>query len=91
MFKAQGIMNWSQVSAQFMIIAVGACMLMVAGEFDLSVGSMIGFAGMSIAILGVTLGWPIWIAILLTFALCIAIGAINGLIVGPGRACRASS
>jgi len=81
MFKAQGIMNWSQVSAQFMIIAVGACMLMVAGEFDLSVGSMIGFAGMSIAILGVTLGWPIWIAILLTFALCIAIGAINGLIV----------
>jgi simple sugar transport system permease protein len=81
MFNAQGIMNWSQVSAQFMIIAVGACMLMVAGEFDLSVGSMIGFAGMSIAILGVTLGWPIWIAILLTFALCIAIGAINGLIV----------
>jgi simple sugar transport system permease protein len=81
MFNAQGIMNWSQVSAQFMIIAVGACMLMVAGEFDLSVGSMIGFAGMSIAILGVTLGWPIWIAILLTFALCIAIGAVNGLIV----------
>jgi len=81
MFNAQGIMNWSQVSAQFMIIAVGACMLMVAGEFDLSVGSMIGFAGMSIAILGVTLALPIWIAILLTFALCIAIGAINGLIV----------
>jgi simple sugar transport system permease protein len=81
MFNAQGIMNWSQVSAQFMIIAVGACMLMVAGEFDLSVGSMIGFAGMSIAIFGVTLGWPIWIAILLTFALCIGLGAINGLIV----------
>jgi simple sugar transport system permease protein len=34
-----------------MIIAVGACMLMIAGEFDLSVGSMIGFAGMMIAIL----------------------------------------
>jgi simple sugar transport system permease protein len=81
MFNAQGIMNWSQVSAQFMIIAVGACMLMVAGEFDLSVGSMIGFAGMSIAIFGVTLGWPIWIAILVTFALCIGLGAINGLIV----------
>jgi simple sugar transport system permease protein len=50
MFNAQGIMNWSTVSAQFMIIAVGACMLMIAGEFDLSVGSMIGFAGMMIAI-----------------------------------------
>ncbi len=81
MFNAQGIMNWSQVSAQFMIIAVGACMLMVAGEFDLSVGSMIGFAGMSIAILGVTLALPMWLAILLTFALCLAIGALNGVIV----------
>jgi simple sugar transport system permease protein len=74
-------MNWSVVSAQFMIIAVGACLLMIAGEFDLSVGSMIGFAGMMIAIFGVTLGWPMWIAILVTFALCISIGALNGFIV----------
>ncbi len=81
MFSAQGVLNWSIVSAQFMIIAVGACMLMIAGEFDLSVGSMIGFAGMSIAILSVTLGWPVWIAILVTFALCMAIGAVNGYIV----------
>lgn len=80
MFNVQGILNWSVVSAQFMIIAVGACLLMIAGEFDLSVGSMIGFAGMLIAIFGVTLGWPMWIAILLTFAICIAIGALNGLI-----------
>jgi simple sugar transport system permease protein len=81
MFNPQGVLNWSTVSAQFMIIAVGACMLMIAGEFDLSVGSMIGFAGMSIAIMSVTLGWPVWVAILLTFALCIAIGALNGVIV----------
>ncbi|SNT00165.1 ABC transporter permease [Tropicimonas sediminicola] len=81
MFNSQGIMNWSVVSAQFMIIAVGACLLMIAGEFDLSVGSMIGFAGMMIAIFSVTLGWPVWMAILVTFALCIAIGALNGYIV----------
>lgn len=81
MFNAQGVLNWSTVSAQFVIIAVGACMLMIAGEFDLSVGSMIGFAGMSIAIMAVTLGWPVWVAILLTFALCVAVGAVNGWIV----------
>jgi len=80
MFSAQGMMNWSVVSAQFMIIAVGACLLMIAGEFDLSVGSMIGFAGMLIAIFGVTFGWPMWMAIILTFAICTAIGALNGLI-----------
>ncbi len=81
MFSPQGILNWSTVSAQFMIIAVGACLLMIAGEFDLSVGSMIGFAGMMIAIFSVTLGWPVWLAILATFALCVSIGALNGFIV----------
>lgn len=81
MFSSQGVMNWSQVSAQFMIIAIGACLLMIAGEFDLSVGSMIGFSGMMIAIFGVTLGWPMWMAILVTFALAITIGALNGFIV----------
>jgi hypothetical protein len=69
MFSAQGVMNWSTVSAQFMIIAVGACLLMIAGEFDLSVGSMIGFSGMMIAIFTVTLEWPVWQAILVTFVM----------------------
>jgi simple sugar transport system permease protein len=81
MFNSQGVMNWSIVSAQFMIIAVGACLLMIAGEFDLSVGSMIGFAGMMIAIFSVTLAWPVWMAIIVTFVMCIAIGGINGYIV----------
>ncbi|MDE0765117.1 MAG: ABC transporter permease [Amylibacter sp.] len=81
MFNAQGVLNWSVVSAQFMIIAVGACLLMIAGEFDLSVGSMIGFAGMMIAIFSITLGWPMWIAILITFVICIGFGALNGFIV----------
>ena len=81
MFSPRGVMNWSTVSAQFMIIAVGACLLMIAGEFDLSVGSMIGFAGMMIAIFSVTLDWPVWTAILVTFVMCTALGALNGYIV----------
>lgn len=81
MFNSRGVLNWSVVSAQFMIIAVGACLLMIAGEFDLSVGSMIGFAGMIIAILVVTLGWPVWAAILSAFAVSLAVGALNGIIV----------
>ncbi|NKB76281.1 MAG: ABC transporter permease [Gammaproteobacteria bacterium] len=81
MFSPQGVMNWSIVSSQFIIIAVGACLLMIAGEFDLSVGSMIGFAGMSIALLSVTLGWPVWLAIITTFILCLAVGALNGWLV----------
>lgn len=81
MFSPAGILNWSVVSAQFMIIAVGACLLMIAGEFDLSVGSMIGFAGMSIALLSTSAGLPMWVAIIITFIICIAIGALNGWLV----------
>ena len=81
MFAPDGIMNWGVVSAQFAIIAVGACLLMIAGEFDLSVGSMIGFAGIVIAILSVHLGWPMWAAILAAFAVAMLVGAANGYLV----------
>lgn len=81
MFSPEGIRNWTMVSAQFAVLAVGACLLMIAGEFDLSVGSMIGFAGIVIAILSVQWGWPVWAAILMAFAVSISIGAINGVLV----------
>ena len=81
MFAPDGIMNWGVVSAQFAIIAVGACLLMIAGEFDLSVGSMIGFAGIVIAVLSVHLGWPMWAAILAAFVVAMLIGAANGYLV----------
>ncbi len=81
MFAPQGIENWSVVSAQFAVLAVGACLLMIAGEFDLSLGSMIGFSGTVIAILAVQWGWPVWAAIITSFAVCIVIGAMNGFLV----------
>ncbi|HTM77551.1 MAG TPA: ABC transporter permease [Devosia sp.] len=81
MFAPDGIMNWGIVSAQFAIIAVGACLLMIAGEFDLSVGSMIGFAGIVIAVLSVYLGWPMWAAIIAAFFVAMLIGAANGYLV----------
>ena len=81
MFAPDGIMNWGVVSAQFAIIAVGACLLMIAGEFDLSVGSMIGFAGIVIALLSVHLGWPMWAAIVAALVVAMLIGAANGYLV----------
>jgi simple sugar transport system permease protein len=81
MFSLQGFMNWGSVAAQFAVIAVGACLLMIAGEFDLSVGSMIGFSGIVIALLSTSAGLPMWLAILMAFALALAIGAVNGFLV----------
>ena len=50
-FNALGLKNNVAIIAQLGIIAVGAALLMIAGEFDLSIGPMIAFAGMSIAIM----------------------------------------
>ncbi|MES2113624.1 MAG: ABC transporter permease, partial [Pseudomonadota bacterium] len=62
-------------------IAIGACLLMIAGEFDLSIGSMIGFAGMMIAIPSVYFHWPLWLAICFAFAGSMALGWLNGYLV----------
>jgi simple sugar transport system permease protein len=81
MFSAEGIVNWATVAAFLGIISVGAALLMIGGEFDLSIGSMIGFAGMMLAIPALYGGWPMWLAALFTFALCAALGMLNGYLV----------
>lgn len=81
MFTLEGAMSWSTVSAQFIVLAVGVCLLMIAGEFDLSLGSMVGFSGMIFALLSIVLGLPVWLSILLSLLLACALGAINGFLV----------
>jgi simple sugar transport system permease protein len=81
MFSAKGMVNFFEVSAQLGILAAVAALLMIGGEFDLSVGSMIAFSSMVIAIPSMVWGWPLWACILLAFALSALVGFINGLIV----------
>lgn len=76
-----GIRTWLEVSAQLGILGVGATMLMIGGEFDLSVGSMIAAAGMLFLLPVVQYGWPIWFAFLVTLGFALLIGFINGSIV----------
>jgi simple sugar transport system permease protein len=56
-------------------------LLMIAGEFDLSMGSMIGFAGMMIAIPTLYFGFPVWASVIFAFAGAMVLGFVNGLIV----------
>jgi simple sugar transport system permease protein len=63
------------------ILAVAVALLMIGGEFDLSVGSTIGLAGMSIMLLTQHYQWPLWPAIGATVLLCLAIGFGNGYLV----------
>ena len=81
MFSALGTISFLEWAAELGIIAVAASLLMIGGEFDLSVGSMIGFAGICIAIPTAIWGWPLWLSIIFTFAVAICVGYINGMLV----------
>ena len=81
LFSPKGVVNFMEISAQLGIIAASAALLMIAGEFDLSIGSMIGFAGLAIAIPAALWGWPVWVSILFAFAVALLVGYLNGAIV----------
>lgn len=77
MFSAAGIVNVMVPAAQLGIVAIGASLLMIGGEFDLSVGSMIAFAGFVFGTALVVFHLPLPVAILATFCVAALIGAIN--------------
>ena len=86
-FNALGLKNNIAIIAQLGIIAVGAALLMIAGEFDLSIGPMIAFAGMSMAIM---LKWGLpfglgeatpFTAFAITMCMTLAFGWLIGTIV----------
>lgn len=61
------------------IISLGVGVLMITGEYDLSVGSVYTLAGYSLALL-FGLGVPVWLAVIATLAIAAAIGIANGLV-----------
>lgn len=86
-FNPLGIKNNLAIISQLGIIAIGACLLMIAGEFDLSIGSMIGFAGMSMAMM-MKWGLPFGLgpatplaAFFITLVMTLSIGWLIGTIV----------
>jgi simple sugar transport system permease protein len=76
-----GTASYLEVSAELGILAVAVCLLMIAGEFDLSIGSIIGAAGMTVALFIDQFGWPIWAAIGASLVLSLTIGFLNGVMV----------
>lgn len=81
----RGTMSYLEVSAQLGILAIAVSLLMIGGEFDLSIGSVIGASGMIIAILSMEYGWNIWLAILAALLVSMVVGFINGIIVRWSR------
>ncbi|MFI0450130.1 ABC transporter permease [Actinomadura sp. 6N118] len=78
--SAGGTASWLNAAAELGVLAIPVGMLMIAGEFDLSVGSMVGASSMVVAIGSGTYTTPLWLSILLAIAIGAALGLVNGIV-----------
>ena len=73
--------NYLEVAAEIGIIAAPITLLIIAGEFDLSVGSTVAAGEVIISYLTVNAGWPFVAAFAAAVAAAIVVGAVNGWLV----------
>lgn len=63
------------------MLACGMVFVIIAGEIDLSVGSLLGLLGGVAAVLTVNLQWSSWLTVVLVLLLGLLAGLFNGFIV----------
>ena len=73
-------MRGSWFFAQFAIIGIGASLLMIGGEFDLSIGSTIAFVSIFTGLLVKELQVPILLTVFITLGVALLFGFLNGIV-----------
>lgn len=63
------------------LLACGLTLVLIVGEFDLSIAATASFAGALATVLTTKLGWPFPLTLLATLACAVIIGLANGLLV----------
>ncbi|MEV4892585.1 ABC transporter permease [Nonomuraea sp. NPDC055795] len=76
-----GIANWLDPAATLGIMAVAIALLMIGGEFDLSAGVLTGTTGLILVTLATEYGVNVWLAMLISLAVALGIGFLNGIVV----------
>lgn len=76
----QGSAGWIDSAAEIGVVAIPVAALLIAGEFDLSIGSVIGAASMVTAIGSGHYGLPLGVSVLLALAFGALVGLFNGVV-----------
>src|SRR5580692_13058591 len=79
--SATGAASWLNVAASLGIVALPIGLLMIAGELDISIGSMVPAGSMTVAIVSGHYHAPILVGIIAALAIGAVVGFINGLLV----------
>ena len=77
---SRNVANLLRQFAPFLIVGIGQSFVLITGNIDLSIGSVLGMSCMTSATLMCN-GWHPLAACIVTMALCIATGLINGVLV----------
>lgn len=77
----QGAAGWTKFAAPIGIVAIFVALLMIAGEFDLSSGVMVGTAGLLMGNLVSELGLAVWPSLIITLLFAGLVGLANGYLV----------
>ena len=80
-FSLQNNLNLLRSMAKYLLIGIGQGFVMITGNIDLSIGSVVGMSAMVTASL-MTRGVPIVVALLVSLIIGLIIGYINGELVG---------
>ncbi len=80
-FSGQNVMNLLRSMSKYLLIGVGQSYLLITGNIDLSIGSMVGMSAM-ISATFMTMGISPVVAMLAALACCLCCGVVNGILVG---------
>jgi simple sugar transport system permease protein len=79
--QLQGAAGWTKFAAPIGIVSIFVALLMIAGEFDLSSGVMVGSAGLLMGNLISEMGMGVWPALITTLVFAAFVGLANGYLV----------
>ncbi len=79
-FSDRNFNNLLRQIAPFLIVGIGQSYVLITGNIDLSIGSVLGMSCMMSATF-MTRGWDPWMAGLVTLLACLVTGAVNGVLV----------
>ncbi|WP_077610931.1 ABC transporter permease [Clostridium sp. Marseille-P2415] len=79
-FSGKNVANLLRQIAPILLIGIGQSYVLITGNIDLSIGSVVGMSCMISATM-MTKGMSPWTAVLLTLICCLIVGAVNGLLV----------
>ena len=80
-FSGQNMLNLLRSMSKYLLIGIAQSYVLITGNIDLSIGSMVGMSAMISATL-MAMGVNPFVAMAVAMACCLVTGVINGMLVG---------